>query len=132
MDPDAQTPYLVSVVDDDTAVRSSLGNLLESAGLTAESFASAEEFLTASQADRRSCLILDVQLPEMNGIELQQFLLKNRDAVPVIFITAYTDNNQRAQALRDGAMGFFHKPFDAEAVLAAVQTAVSLSAQRNN
>ena len=132
MDQETHPTYLVSVVDDDTAVRSSLGNLLESAGLIAEFFASAEDFLRSSKADKRCCLILDVQLPQMNGIELQRLLLSNCDAVPIIFITAHTDNNLRVQALRDGALDFFHKPFDAEALLAAVQTAVSRTGHRSN
>ena len=132
MDQETHPTYLVSVVDDDTAVRSSLGNLLESAGLIAEFFASAEDFLRSSKADKRCCLILDVQLPQMNGIELQHRLLSTRDAVPIIFITAHTDNNLRVQALRDGALDFFYKPFDAEALLAAVQTAVSRTGHRSN
>jgi FixJ family two-component response regulator len=129
MDQETHPTYLVSIIDDDTAVRSSLGNLLQSAGLIAESFASAEEFLSSGKADKRCCLILDVQLPQMNGIELQGLLLRNCNAVPIIFITAHTDNDLRVQALRDGALDFFHKPFDAEALLAAVQTAVSRTGQ---
>src|SRR5579871_2769451 len=104
MNQETHPTCLVSVVDDDTAVRSSLGNLLQSAGLIPEFFASAEDFLRSSQADRRCCLVLDVQLPQMSGIDLQRLLLNNRDAIPIIFITAHTDNNLRVQALRDGAL----------------------------
>jgi FixJ family two-component response regulator len=123
----AHGPCLVSIVDDDKAVRHSLGNLLESVGLATESFASAEEFLVCSQAERRSCLILDVQLPEMNGIELQRLLLSQSKSIPIILITAHTDNNLRSLALRNGAVDFFYKPFNAEALLAAVRIAVTRS-----
>jgi FixJ family two-component response regulator len=121
----ARAPFLISIVDDDAAVRDSLTNLLESAGLPTESFTSAEEFLASTRADRKSCLILDVKLPRMSGIELQQLLSSRSNSTPVIFITAHGDDNLRTQALSDGAVDFFHKPFDAEALLAAVETALT-------
>jgi len=121
------TSRLISLVEDDEAVRNSLANLLNSAGLTVESFASAEEFLSSARADMRSCLILDVKLPRMSGIELQQLLLSKAEPVPIIFITANAANNLRIQALRNGALAFFYKPFNAKTLLTFVHLAVARS-----
>jgi FixJ family two-component response regulator len=121
------TSHPVSLVEDDAAVRNSLGNFLNSAGLTVARFASAEEFLSWRRAGSSSCLILDVKLPQMSGIELQQLLIAASDSVPIIFITADSDNNLRMRALRNGAVAFFYKPFNAEALLAVVQRAVTAS-----
>lgn len=118
---------LISLVEDDAAVRYSLGKLLNSAGLTVEPFASAEEFLSSARADKRSCLILDVKLPQMSGIELQQLLLNRSDPVPIIFITANTADNLRIQALRNGALAYFHKPFDSAILLKIVRAAATRS-----
>ena len=118
---------LISLVEDDAAVRYSLGNLLNSAGLTVERFASAEEFLSSAPAGTRSCLILDVKLPQMSGIELQQLLLNRSDPVPIIFITANTADNLRIQALRNGALAYFYKPFDSGILLKVVRAAATRS-----
>jgi len=115
-------PYLVSIVDDDQAVRAALGNLLESVGLAVESFASAEEFMNSRLVKRRSCLILDVQLPRTSGLELQQHLSSESDSIPIIFVTAHPDDDVRSRALQEGAIGFFNKPFDAAALLTAVRS----------
>jgi FixJ family two-component response regulator len=113
-------PYLVSIVEDDHAVRNALGNLLESVGMKVEAFCSAEEFLNSGPASKRACLILDVQLPCLSGLELQRRLAEKKDSVPIIFITAYTDSRVRVQGLQSGALAFFHKPFNSEALLDAV------------
>jgi FixJ family two-component response regulator len=115
---------LVSIVDDDEAIRNALGNLLRSVGLGVETFASAEQFMDSPGTARRSCVVLDVQLPRMNGLELLRQLSGRPNAVPVIFITAHPDESIRDQALEAGALGFFRKPFSSEALLNAVYSAL--------
>jgi FixJ family two-component response regulator len=117
-------PCWVFIVDDDIAVRNALANLLESAGLSVDVFGSAEEFLHSSAAHDRSCLILDVQLPFMSGLELQRRLSSNRNSAPIIFVTAHVDDVLRARALREGAVGFFYKPINSDALLSAVHSAL--------
>src|SRR4030088_2436924 len=115
-------PYMVSIVDDDKAVRDALENLLESVGLRVEAFASAEEFVNSGDVNNRSCLILDIQLPSMSGLELQHYLSKKPDTIPIIFITAHADDEVRSQALREGAVSFLCKPFSSEDLLTAVHS----------
>ena len=115
---------LISVVDDDDAVRESLQALIRSAGFAAEGFASAEEFLRSEQLHQTGCLILDVRLPGMNGLELKRHLTSNRTEIPVIFITAHGDESARASALGDGALEYLFKPFSDEELLNAIQTTV--------
>lgn len=124
MTQNSSEPYLVSIVDNDKGVRDALGNLLQSAGLNVERFASAEEYVDSRRTNKKSCLILDVHLPRMNGLELQRRLSDRADPVPIIFITAHGDDSVREKALRAGAVGFFHKPFDSEALLEAVHSAL--------
>lgn len=116
----ASEPYWVAIVDDDKAVREALGNLLQSVGLRVEAFASAEDFVGSNQPRKRSCLILDVQLPRMSGLDLQSRLSKEEDSIPIIFISAHEDAEVKNRAVRDGAVGFFSKPFSTEALLGAV------------
>ena len=113
-------PFLVSIVDDDEAIRNALGNLFESVGLNVETFASAEQFMDFPEANERSCLVLDVQLPRMSGLELQSELSGNANAVPIIFMTAHFDERVRERALEAGAVAFLQKPFNSEALLDAV------------
>lgn len=113
-------PYWVAIVDDDKAVCQALGNLLESVGLRVEAFASAEDFIGSNQPRKRSCLILDVQLPRMSGLDLQSRLSEEEDSIPIIFISAHEDAEVKDRAIRDGAVGFFYKPFSTEALLGAV------------
>lgn len=120
------TSRVISLVEDDAGVRKSLTNLLNSAGWTVEPFASAEEYLFSGTV-ARCCLILDVELPHMSGIELQELLLSRADPVPIIFISANAANNLRIQALRNGALAFFYKPFNAETLLTFVHLAVARS-----
>ena len=118
----AREPYLVTIVDDDKAVRDALGNLLESVGLQVEAFASAEEFVNSSNVNHRACLILDVQLPRMSGLELQRRLSNKSDSVPIIFITAHASEKLRNRALQEGAVSFLYKPFSREDLLSTVHS----------
>jgi FixJ family two-component response regulator len=117
---------LISVVDDDTSVRESLQCLIRSFGFAVEAFASAEEFLKSEHLRDTRCLILDVRMPGMNGIELQRQLVAGYCDIPVIFITAHGDDAARSQALRDGAVGYLLKPFTEEALLNAIHAALKI------
>ena len=112
---------LVSIVDDDFAVRDSLRMLFEAADFQTEVFASAEDFLAAGHLAESSCLVLDVQLPGISGIELQHRLRAEGNDTAVIFITAHPDEHTRQLAMRDGASRFFTKPFSGEELLTAVR-----------
>jgi FixJ family two-component response regulator len=117
---------VVFVVDDDVSVRESLELLILSAGWQPESFASAEDFLQRSGADRPSCLILDVRLPSLNGLDLQKRLIDRAD-VPIIFITGYGDVPTTVEAMKAGAIEFVTKPFDDEVLLTAIRQALERS-----
>jgi FixJ family two-component response regulator len=119
-----QEIYSVTIVDDDQAVRDALSNLLESVGMLVEVFASAEDFVNSRQSNKRTCLILDIQLPGMSGLELQRELAAGKSLIPIIFIPAHGQNGIREQALRDGAVGFFYKPFSSVALLNTVHSAL--------
>jgi FixJ family two-component response regulator len=119
-------PPLISVVDDDDSVRESLQGLMRSVGFAVKAFVSAEEFLNWDQLRDTDCLILDVRMPGMNGIELQRHLMANHYEMPVIFITAHgSEEEVRSRALRNGAVDFLPKPFSEDALLNAVRTALS-------
>jgi FixJ family two-component response regulator len=117
---------VIAIVDDQAALREATQNLLKSAGLKAVSFASAEDFLQATPLDGAGCLILDVRLPGMSGLELQQRLAADGIHVPIVFITAQEDSDgqMRSQALRSGALAFLRKPFSDEDLLNAVRSAL--------
>jgi FixJ family two-component response regulator len=117
-------PPLISVVDDDESVRESLGGLIRSVGFGVRVFASAEEFLNSAHSSNTDCLILDVRMPGMNGLELQRQLMTSRCEIPVIFITAHGDEEARSRALRDGAVDFLRKPFSEDALLNAIRAAL--------
>ncbi len=117
-------PPLVVVVDDDESVRSALQDLMKEVGYPALAFASAEEFLNSGEQRNTTCLIVDLRLGGMSGLELQSKLSREHDSIPIIFITAHGDENVRMQALRAGAVEFLTKPFDAEALLDSVQAAL--------
>jgi FixJ family two-component response regulator len=118
---------LIAVVDDDASMRGALRNLLRSVGFRAAAFASAEEFLQASQIQDTACAIVDVRMPGMSGLELQQRLATIQCPVPLIFITAHGDEEARARALRAGAVEFLYKPFREEVLLRAIQAALQAS-----
>jgi len=117
-------PPLISVVDDDDSVRESLGGLIRSLGFAVKAFASAEEILTSDRLPDTDCLILDVRMPGMNGLELQRQLAASHMSIPVIFITAHGDEETRVRALNGGAVDYLLKPFSEEALLNAINTAL--------
>ena len=112
---------LLSVVDDDESVRESLPDLLRKLGFAAQAFSSAQEFLSSDSVDETKCLILDVAMPGMTGLDLQQELTRRGHKVPIIFITAQKDINIREQAFRQGAAQVLYKPFSAAALLEALK-----------
>ena len=103
---------LISIVDDDDTVRAATESLVRSLGFKTRTFASAESFLQSSSLSGTRCLILDVQMPNMGGIELQDHLCKLGFKIPIIFMTAYPDESVRQRALQAGAVGFLLKPFE--------------------
>src|SRR5262245_14083083 len=116
---------LISVVDDDISVRESLRGLFRSLGFSVMAFASAEEFLRSDHRRTTNCLILDVRMPGMSGLELQRRLLACHSEIPVIFITAHgSDEEVRSQAIKDGAVDYLLKPFSEDALLNAVRVAL--------
>jgi len=115
---------LVAIVDDDDLMRGALQGLLKAVGLPARTFASAEEFLTSGQFRETACLIADIRMPGMSGLELQAKLNAEHCRIPTIFITAHGDAKMRMQALRAGAVEFMAKPFDDEVLLASVRAAL--------
>jgi FixJ family two-component response regulator len=118
---------LVTVVDDDASVRKSLDRLMRSVHLEVRGFASAEEFLNSNDPRKADCLILDVRLPGMSGIELHRHLLARRFNVPVIFITAHgSDDRARLEAASEWTIGYFIKPFSGDELLDAVDVALKM------
>ena len=115
---------LISIIDDDEAIRRSLDDLIRSAGLRARGFSSAEAFLQSNQLSETDCLILDLCLPGMSGLELQRRLAEDNFDLPIIFITARESGNQRKQAVEAGAVAFLNKPFDEADLLNAIDTAL--------
>jgi FixJ family two-component response regulator len=115
---------VVAIVDDDDAVRVALEGLLKSAGLTARAFESAETFIESGQQSQVACLIADIRMPGMSGLELQAKLNAEHCRIPIIFITAHGDAQMRMQALRSGAVEFLAKPFNDEALLDTVRAAL--------
>ena len=118
---------LIAVVDDDDALRNSLDDLLESVGFRVQGFASAEAFLQAQHTPETACLLLDVRLPGMNGLELQRQLGVMHRRIPIIFITAYADDDVRARALAAGAVAVLSKPCHEEEILQAIEVALTQS-----
>jgi len=115
----------VAIVDDDDLMRGALQGLLKAAGLPAQAFASAEEFLNSGQQRHSACLIADIRMPGMSGLELQARLKDEKISIPTIFITAHGDSRMRMQALRAGAVEFLAKPFDDEILLDSVRAALA-------
>ena len=115
---------LVAIVDDDDSMRSALQGLLKATGLRSRAFASAEEFLTSGDQHQTACLIADIRMPGMSGLELQARLNAEHCRIPIIFITAHGDSKMRMQALRAGAVEFLAKPFEDEALLESVRAAL--------
>ena len=117
----AESRPVIFIVDDDASVRDAIGNLLDSVGLQAHAFASAEEFLDVDRPDVPSCLILDVRLPGRNGLEFQSELEKEGVRIPIVFITAHGDIPMTSRAMKAGAVDFLPKPFQKQELLAAIR-----------
>lgn len=124
----SQEEPIVFVVDDDVSVRESLELLIKFAGWQPETFASAEQFLARPRTGTPSCLVLDVSLPDLNGLELQKLIASERNEMPIIFITGHVDVPMTVQAMKGGAVEFLTKPFDDEVLLRAIRHAITRSA----
>jgi FixJ family two-component response regulator len=116
--------YLISVVDDDEPFREAMTSLMKSLGFEVAAFSSAEDFLASPRLESTSCLIADVHMPSMTGIDLHQRLVANGRTIPVILITAYPDDNVRARALAAGVICYLSKTFDDDALLGFVRSAL--------
>jgi len=119
-----QTYAVVYIVDDDALVRDALQQLIISVGLKAETFSSAREFLDADPSDRLACLVLDIRMPDMSGLELQQELEKRGSAIPIIFITGHGTVPMSVRAMKAGAVDFIQKPFEDQELLDVIQQAL--------
>jgi len=117
---------IVAVIEDDESYRVAVQRLLKSAGRSVESFGSAEAFLNSGQQHETGCLIADIRMPGMSGLELQSKLNSDHCPIPTIFITAHGDERMRMQAMRGGAVKFLTKPFDGETLLEAVRLALKV------
>jgi FixJ family two-component response regulator len=114
----------VAIVDDDDSVRGALQGLLKAVGLPSQAFVSAEEFLKSGQQHQTACLITDIRMPGISGVELQARLNAENCRIPTIFITAHGDEQMRMRALRAGAVEFLAKPFDDEALIETIRAAL--------
>lgn len=117
---------MVAIVDDDASLRRALEGLFKAAGLQAKTFASAEEFLDSGQQHHAACLVTDIRMPGMSGLELQGQLNSQNCKIPIIFLTAHGDAEMRLQALRAGAVEFLTKPFNNNALLEHVTAALEM------
>jgi FixJ family two-component response regulator len=121
-----QNTKFIAIVDDDESVQRALQDLMEAEGLTARCYGSAEEFLESGLQRKAACLIVDIRMPGMSGLELQARLKTDRVNTPIIFITAHGDTSVRMQAMREGAAEFLVKPFDDQVLLNRVRTALDM------
>lgn len=117
---------LISIIDDDALARDGIRELVESLGYKAAAFSSAEHFLDSGVIEETMCVITDVQMPGLNGLELQEALQSQGRHVPVILITAYANAKQRTRAMNGGAIGFLSKPFNEEALISCLTAAIKL------
>lgn len=120
----------VFIVDDDSGVRKALSLLAKSAGLNAKTYASGYEFLNSCTPDASGCLVLDVRLPGLDGLELQEILAARRIELPIVFITGHGDVRTSVRAMKNGGVDFLEKPFDDEELLESIRNAMDLDAQR--
>jgi FixJ family two-component response regulator len=121
---------VIAVIDDDGPLREALGSVLKAAGFSARTFATAEEFLVCDDCDETACLILDVRLPGISGIELQKQLAEESSRLPIIFITAHGDTSLRDSLMRAGAAAFLYKPVRSDALLKEIRRALETSADQ--
>ncbi len=119
-----QSSAIIAIVDDDRSVREGLSSLIRSAGLQAETFASAQEFLSRRGADAPSCLVLDLQMPGLSGLDLQKRMTESGLEIPIVFLTGHGNIPASVQAMKAGAVEFLTKPFDDQELLRAIQEAV--------
>src|SRR5450432_2608030 len=124
--PGDRTSKLIAIIDDEEAMQDSLRDLMEAAGLVARCFGSAEEFLESDLPTRAACLIVDILMPKMSGLQLQARLKEEECDIPIIFITAHGDARMRIQAMREGAVEFLAKPFDHHLLLKTVRAALDV------
>jgi FixJ family two-component response regulator len=122
---------VIAIVDDDEPLREALGSVLKAAGFPIDTFASAEDFLDSPQLGSTICLILDVRLPGMSGIELQRRLLDANSSVPIIFVTAHADASVRDLVMKAGAAGFLNKPVRRDALLKEINAAIDKNSDKN-
>jgi len=122
---------VISVVDDDASIRVAADSLLRARGYIVSTFASAAEFLSSRQLDESSCVITDVRMPDMSGVELQTVLRNQGRRTPFIFITAFPEESARLRALHDGAVCFLSKPFDAPTLIRCVEAALAAGDSAN-
>ena len=115
---------VISIIDDDASVRIATDRLVRSLGYVTHTFASADEFLRSPQVDTTSCVIADVQMPGMSGLELQDLLRAQGRRLPIVFITAFPEENVRARAIAAGAVGFLTKPFDGATLIKSLEAAL--------
>jgi FixJ family two-component response regulator len=118
---------VIAIVDDDDALRSSLDDLIRSIGFQTQGFPSAEAFLSSNQARDAACLILDVRMPGMSGLDLQRQIVVANWQIPIIFVTSHADDDARTRALETGAVAFLYKPFHEEELLNAIDVALKHS-----
>jgi FixJ family two-component response regulator len=123
---DERRARAVCIVDDDESLRRSVGNLLSSVGFRAEMFASAEEFLESAHRSNTGCLVLDLRMTGMNGLDLLRHLAATGSRIPAIILTAHGDEEARRQSLEAGAVAFLTKPFRSDVLLDAVRTALGV------
>ena len=116
---------IIAIVDDDEALREALGSVMKAAGFPANTFASAEEFLNSAKLQETACLVLDVRLPGMSGIELQRRLIEVQSPLPIVFVTAHGDASLRDLVMKAGAAGFLNKPVRSEALLKEIRAALA-------
>src|ERR1700757_1801497 len=122
-----QSTKMIAIVDDDESVQNALQDLIEADGLKARCFGSAEEFLESGLQRKAACLVTDIRMPGMSGLELQARLKADGCKIPIIFITAHGDATVRIQAMREGAVEFLMKPFDDQVLLSRLRAALDMS-----
>jgi len=126
-DQQLRTGPTISIVDDDESMRCAVKSLVTSLGFAACTFASAEEFLQSPRLDDTACLITDLQMPGLSGIELQKSLLAQDRHIPIIFMTAFPEERIRTRAMEAGALGFLSKPFESQTLITLIDKAIATS-----
>jgi|HubBroStandDraft_5_1064220.scaffolds.fasta_scaffold132582_1 FixJ family two-component response regulator len=127
---EGQTSKIIAIVDDNESMRDSLSDLIESGGFAARCFGSAKAFLESDLHREAACLIVDVRMPKISGLELQARLRQEECKFPIIFVTAYDDDETRAQAMKEGAVEFFAKPFDHQQLLKILRNTLGTNSYR--